>query len=97
VTAYVIVDIEVTDPQGYEGYRKLAGPAVAAYGGKVLVRGGATCTLEGGWHPQRIVILEFPDSARAQAWWASDAYRSAREIRQRTAITDMIVAEGVAG
>ena len=96
VAAYVIVDIEVTDPQGYEEYRKLAGPAVDEYGGKFLARGGTTSTLEGTWQPQRIVLLEFPDSARARAWWASDAYRAARGIRQRTARTDMIVVEGVA-
>ena len=97
MAAYVIVDIQVSDPLGYEAYRKLAGPAVAQYGGKFLVRGGATSTLEGDWHPQRIVVLEFPDSARARAWWASDEYRAAREVRQRTARTDMIVADGVAG
>jgi uncharacterized protein (DUF1330 family) len=96
MAAYVIVDIEVTDPAGYEEYRKLAGPAVAAFDGRFLVRGGATATLEGDWHPARIVLLEFPSLARARAWWSSDAYREARAIRQRTAITDMIVAEGVA-
>ena len=58
MAAYVIVDIEVTDPAGYEEYRKLAGPAVAAFEGRFLVRGGATATLEGDWHPARIVVLE---------------------------------------
>lgn len=96
MAAYVIVDIEVTDPAGYAEYRKLAGPAVAAFEGRFLVRGGATTTLEGDWHPARIVLLEFPSVERAQAWWASDAYREARNIRHRTAVTDMIIAEGVA-
>jgi uncharacterized protein (DUF1330 family) len=96
MTAYVIVDIEVTDPAGYEAYRKLAGPAVTAFEGRFLVRGGVTATLEGDWHPARIVVLEFPSVERARAWWASEAYREARSIRQRTAVTDMIVAEGVA-
>jgi uncharacterized protein (DUF1330 family) len=96
MAAYVIVDIEVTDPAGYEEYRKLAAPAVAAFEGRFLVRGGATSTLEGNWHPHRIVLLEFPSADRARAWWSSDAYRDARAIRQRTAVTDMIIAEGVA-
>ncbi|MGQ0749264.1 MAG: DUF1330 domain-containing protein [Betaproteobacteria bacterium] len=96
MAAYVIVDIEVTDPAGYEEYRKLVAAPVAAFGGRFLVRGGATATLEGDWHPARIVLLEFPSVERAHAWWSSDAYREARGIRQRIAITDMIVAEGVA-
>lgn len=96
MAAYVIVDIEVTDPAGYEEYRKLAAPAVAAFGGKFLVRGGPTATLEGNWHPKRVVLLEFPDVQRAQAWWASEQYRAARAIRQRTATTNMVVAEGIA-
>lgn len=96
MAAYVIVDIEVTDPAGYEEYRKLAAPAVTAFEGRFLVRGGATATLEGDWRPKRIVLLEFPTVEHAHAWWSSDAYREARKIRQRTAVTDMIVAEGVA-
>ena len=96
MAAYVIVDIEVTDPAGYEEYRKLAAPAVAAFGGKFLVRGGPTTTLEGNWRPKRVVLLEFPDVQRAQAWWASEQYRAARAIRQRTATTNMVVAEGIA-
>jgi uncharacterized protein (DUF1330 family) len=96
MAAYVIVDIEVTDPVGYEEYRKLAAPAVAAFGGQVLVRGGATATLEGNWRPKRVVLLEFPDVQRAQAWWASEEYSAARAIRQRTASTNMVVAEGIA-
>jgi uncharacterized protein (DUF1330 family) len=96
MTAYVIVDIEVTDPAGYEEYRKLAAPAVEAYGGRFLVRGGITTTLEGDWRPKRLVVLEFPSVQRAQAWWTSDAYRAARAIRERTAATNLIVAEGIA-
>ena len=96
MAAYVMVDIEVTDPAGYEEYRKLAAPAVAAFGGKFLVRGGATTTLEGSWRPKRVVLLEFPSVQRAQAWWASEEYRAARALRQRTAITNMVVAEGIA-
>lgn len=95
MTSYVIVDVEITDTEGYEAYRKLAGPAVAAYGGKFLVRGGNATALEGDWQPKRLVVLEFPDVAHAKAWWSSEEYRAARDIRQRTARTNMIVAEGV--
>lgn len=95
MAAYIIAEIEVTDPAGYDEYRKLAGAAIAARGGKFLVRGGKIETLEGDWRPKRIVVLEFPSVERAKAWWASEEYAAARVIRQRAAVTDMIVAEGV--
>jgi len=93
--AYVIVDITVTDPVGYEEYKKLAPPAVAAYGGKYLARGGKVQTLEGDWAPTRLVILEFESAERAKAWLNSPEYREARQMRHRVAKTNMVVIEGV--
>jgi len=95
MAAYVIVDIEITDPVRYEEYRRLATPTVAAFDGRYVVRGGATATLEGEWQPGRLVVLEFPSVARAREWWDSPAYRPARDLRQTCARTDMIVVEGV--
>lgn len=95
MAAYVVVEIDVTDPVGYKEYRKLAGPAVAAHGGEFLVRGGKTETLEGDWQPNRIVVLEFLSFERAKTWWASKEYGAARVIRERTAKTRMILVEGV--
>jgi uncharacterized protein (DUF1330 family) len=94
MAAYVIVDIEVLDPVRYEDYKKLAAPAVAACGGKYLVRGGATETLEGEWVPRRLVILEFESVEQARAWWASPEYSEAKGLRQQTATTNMILVEG---
>jgi len=73
---------------------KLSGPALEEHGGRFLVRGGDTTVLEGEWGSGRQVVLEFPDSTRARAWWNSPDYIRAREIRQRTAITDMVLVEG---
>ena len=94
MTAYVIVDIEVTDPQGYEAYKKVAPPTVASFGGRYLARGGRTEVLEGDWQPRRVVILEFESVARAKEWLNSDEYRPARAQRHRTARSNMIVVEG---
>ena len=93
--AYVIVDITVTDPVGYEDYKKLAPPAVAAYGGKYLARGGRVEALEGDWAPTRLVILEFESVERAKQWLESPEYRPARQLRRRMATGTMIVVEGV--
>lgn len=95
MAAYVIVEIEVTDAAGYEEYRKLAGAVMAAYGGKFLVRGDKIEALEGDWQPKRIVVLEFPSVTRAKEWWGSKDYTTARVVRERTAKTRMILAEGV--
>ncbi len=92
--AYVIVDIEVTDPVRYEEYKKLAAPTVAAYGGRYIVRGGKVETLEGDWQPNRFVILEFPSVQRAKEWWGSAEYRPGKALRHLTARSQMIVVEG---
>ncbi len=92
--AYIIVQVEVTDPAGYDDYKKIVPASLAAYGGKFAVRGGACEALEGSWQPKRVVVLEFPSVERAKQWWASDEYRDAKALRQRTAKTEMIVVEG---
>lgn len=93
--AYVIIEIEVTDPVEFEEYKKLTPATISAYDGKFVVRGGKTELLEGDWRPERIVVLEFPSAARAREWWHSEEYTKAKVIRQRTAKTKMLVVEGV--
>ena len=92
--AYIIVDVTITDPEAYEGYKKLTPASLQNYGGKFIVRGGETETLEGVWSPGRVVVLEFPTKELAKAWWASPEYTPAKEIRQRAATTKMILVEG---
>ena len=95
MAAYVITEIDITDPVGYEEYRKLGPPAVAAYGGRFVARGGAVEVLEGGWVPKRVVVLEFESMERAKEWWNSKEYSTAKQVRHKTAVTNMIVVEGV--
>jgi uncharacterized protein (DUF1330 family) len=95
MAAYLIVEIQVRDPEGYEEYRKLASDTVRAHGGRYLVRGGAVEVLEGEWDPRRVVILEFPTLARAKEWWSSPEYQKAREIRIRAAGARMLLVEGM--
>jgi uncharacterized protein (DUF1330 family) len=94
MTAHVIVDIEVTDPAGYEEYKKLAPATAAPFGRKYLARGGANETLEGDWRANRLVILEFPSTAQAKAWLNSPEYAPARALRHKYARTNMVVVEG---
>jgi uncharacterized protein (DUF1330 family) len=92
--AYVVVQITVNDPVAYERYKELAPPAIAAYGGRYLLRGGSVKTLEGGWNPGRFVILEFPDREHAQSWWDSAEYAEAKALRYACADSEMILVEG---
>lgn len=94
--AYVINDMEVTDPQLFEEYRKLSPPTVALYGGRFLARGGRTETLEGDWRPRRLVILEFPNLQQAQAWIDSPEYAPARRLRQLSSNSNLVLVEGTA-
>jgi len=96
MSAYIVVQVEVTEPAGYDDYKKMVPSSLAAYGGKFVVRGGACETLEGSWQPKRLVVLEFPSVAKAKQWWSSDEYREAKALRQRTAKSEMIVVEGAA-
>ena len=95
MSAYVIAEIEVTDPETFEEYRSLVPPTIEAFGGRYVVRGGAIEGREGGWQPKRIVVIEFDDAARATAWHDSDLYAPARALREASARTRMIVVEGV--
>ncbi len=93
--AYFIVDIEVTDPAGFEAYRKQVPGTVAQYGGKFLVRGGQTQALEGDWKPKRIVVTEFPSLEQARRWYDSEEYRPLKALRLRTARGSVVLVEGV--
>ena len=92
--AYLAVQITVTDPATYERYKALAPVSIAQYGGRYLVRGGRSETLEGSWSPARLAVLEFPSMERAREWWNSPEYAPAKAIRQASALTEMLLIEG---
>jgi uncharacterized protein (DUF1330 family) len=93
--AYVIVDVNITNPDEYEKYKKLTPAAIAAYDGKFIVRGGPAEVLEGEWPFGRIVVLEFSSVERAKEWWNSTEYALPKMMRQKSATTKMIVVDGV--
>jgi uncharacterized protein (DUF1330 family) len=95
MAAYVIVQVDVHDPARYEAYKKLVPPSLEKFGGRFLVRGGKTHTLEGDWTPKRFVMVEFPTVEQAKAWWASAEYAEAKALRQATAHSMVIIAEGM--
>lgn len=95
MAAYLLVDCEVTDPARYEEYKKTAPAAIAKFGGRYLVRGGATTLLEGDWRARRIVVLEFPDADTVRRFYDSPEYRAARSLRAGAANMNMLLVEGL--
>ena len=95
MAAYVINDMEVTDPVTFDQYRQLSPATVAHYGGRFLVRGGAVEPQEGDWTPKRLVVLEFPSVERARAWIDSPEYAPARRLRQLSTRSNLVIVEGV--
>jgi uncharacterized protein (DUF1330 family) len=91
---YVFMHADVTDPDGYEEFKSLASVAIAAHGGRYLVRGGAMQPLEGEWR-SRVVLLEFPSYAAALAFYNSDAYQRARQVRLRSSTASVLAMDGV--
>lgn len=92
--AYVIADIDVTDPDAYENYRRLSTVAAEKYDARFIVRGGAADVLEGDWQPHRFVVLEFDDEDAARRWYDSPEYTEARAIRQRAARSSLLLVRG---
>jgi uncharacterized protein (DUF1330 family) len=92
---YIIAQAAVTDAARYEGYKKLAQLAVEKYGGRYVVRGGATHLLEGDWHPPRLVILEFDSADQARRFYDSPEYQAAKSARAGAAGMRMLLVEGL--
>ena len=93
--AYLIVEMNITDPERYKGYMAAAPAAVKAAGGEYLVRGGRHETLEGDWQPHRVAMLRFPSFEQAKAFYDAQLYRAAREKRAgATGYFNMVLVEG---
>ena len=95
MAAYLIVEVVVKDPAGYEQYRAGVPALIRKHKGEYPVRGGALEVIEGAWKPSRIVVLRFPDRAAAQAFIDDPEYQPLKAIRHRVARTDMVLVEGV--
>ena len=95
MAAYVIVQLEITDPEGFAEYREKVGPQIEKHGGRYIVRGAEVENLEGEWDPGRLVILEFPTREDAQRFYEAEEYQPLLALRKRTANTILSIVEGV--
>ncbi|UBM23553.1 DUF1330 domain-containing protein [Pseudomonas sp. p1(2021b)] len=93
--AYWIAHVDVTDPEQYQQYTQRAPAAFAAFGGRLLARGGRSEAMEGRPTPQRSVVIEFDSYEQALACYRSEAYQEACGYRQGVARAEVIIVEGV--
>ena len=94
MSAYVIADIEITNPEGYATYRPMAAESVTRHGGRFIARGGAVEALDGGWTPKRVVIIEFPSMEAARTFYHSDDYQAALKVRLANSTGRVIIVDG---
>lgn len=94
--AYIIAEIEVTDPDAYKAYASRTPDVIARHGGRFVIRGGAVELLEGGPPPARLVVIEFPDAATAHAFYGSPDYQEILPLRQATSRGRLVLVEGYA-
>ena len=95
MSAYIIADVTITNEEQMKKYREWSTRAMQEHGAEVLIRGGAIDPLEGGWLPQRVVVLRFKDLAAARAYYDSETYTQARRVREGAGSIRMIAVEGV--
>ena len=93
--AYMIGEVDVTDPATFQKYSEKVPGTLAPFNGHFLVRAGKTQTLEGD-APKRMVVIAFDSMAQAQAWYDSPAYEAIKPIRQSAAKSRLFIMEGVA-
>ena len=97
MTAYVIAQVDVTDPEKFEQYRALVPATLKKYGGEYIVRGGEMAVLEGDMPFPRVVVIRFTDLAAAKRWHASEEYAGPISLRQASSNSVLVAVEGYDG
>jgi uncharacterized protein (DUF1330 family) len=92
--AYIVVQVDVSNPQQYSEYAKLSPAIIEKFGGRFLARGGRTATLEGPPARSRVVVIEFPSFDRAKQFYDSSEYVAARKVRAGAADAQFVLVEG---
>ena len=95
MSAYIIVDTLIENPDEYEKYKKLAQPIAEKYGGVYRFRGGDMDVRETDlWTPTRMVIIEFPDMDAARAFVDSEEYAPVKPLRRNNARCTLTILDG---
>ena len=95
MSAYAILDLKIFDKEKLKEYKNVAPEIIKKFGGKIIIRGGKSNTVEGNWKPERIVMIEFPNYETANDWWNSNQYKVTIELRKKGANTNVLIIDGV--
>ena len=91
---YLVAHLRVHDKDGFEKFRQMAGPTIAEYGGKVLVREPNPDVKEGK-NLGIALVIEFETIDIARKFYESEKYQAAKAVRELAADTDLILVEGL--
>lgn len=95
MSAYLVVDCDLTDPERYEQYKVRAKPLVERFGGKYLSRGGNISLKEDDlWSPKRIVLVEFESAEQAELFYQSPEYQEVLKISKQSARRTSFILQG---
>jgi uncharacterized protein (DUF1330 family) len=92
---FVIADIKITDSAMFQEYRKVAGPTVRQYGGRIVAASPNAETVEGDWYPNELVIAEFETMEQAKQWYESEEYRDPKVMREKSSVTNLVFVPGL--
>ena len=97
MAGYLIANLEITDPEGFEEYRRQVAPIIARFGGRYIVRGAQVEVLEGRHDGRRLVLFEFPSMDAIRRFWNSPEYAKVKPLRDNAAEVDAWAMPGVEG
>ena len=95
MSAYFIIQINITNPESYKDYISQVTPIVKKFGGEYIVRGGNSENVEGSWPYERTVVLKFPSYDMVKKWHDSEEYKPIRKIREDNSEGNAIIIDGV--
>ena len=94
MAVYVIASLTIKDTVRFEGYRRMLLPTMPKYGGRLVASGGPI-VLEGEWPRERLIIAVSPSMEQVREWWGSREYAETKALRQATADSKLVIAQGV--
>ena len=95
MTAYVIVDVEITDASLYGQFMERVNPTIESNGGRFVARGGKLEVVLGDWTPKRVAVLQFDSLDQIHTWLNSPEYTALDDIRSRSSNINMVIVEGL--
>ncbi len=95
MSAYVIFDVDISNPGRYADFMNGVKPALEAAGARYLARGGAHKVYEGDWEPRRIVLLEFPSVQAWEDFYNGPVYQGLKSVRDECSSARLVSVVGL--